>query len=174
MPDSNSQSGSVSRRCFLRVLSHGSLALSSVAVVLLAGCGGQGGGGVELQGKVVFNGKGVYPGTIIMRDGEGQTISSNLTATGEFTLRGVKETSYTAAIQTQKLGGLSGRAAAQAAQRASEAEAGAPKRREDTIPDKFKNANVDIPEKYESFEDSGLSYDFSSGVPDTPLEINLD
>lgn len=148
-----------------------------LAPVGFAGCGGNQNSGFPLRGRVLFDNKGVYPGSIILMSAEGETVSANLSSAGEFFVPNAKKTRYTASIQTQKLANLSRAQASGNAENQESAEDESqtkPLRREDTIPSKFKNANVDIPDRYRSLKTSGLTFDFSEGIPDKPLEIRLE
>ncbi len=157
---------------------------------LLAGCNRSDVPGFVVKGKIVFETKPVFPGSIIFKADDGATLSGNLDSKGNFTIRGVQKTTYVAAIQTQKLANLGSRPAQAAAAEpkgsfASENSAAdstgsatdekaPPKRREDHVPEKFLNSNVDIPGKYNSFSSSGLTFDFTDGAPDAPLKIELE
>jgi hypothetical protein len=88
---------------------------------------------------------------------------------GEFVVRGVESKVYTAAIQTQKLAGVGRRKP----KPQSDAGDGKESSTRVQVPDKFKNANVDIPEKYSNFDTSGLTFDFSESFPEGSREIVL-
>ena len=113
-----------------------------IGVVLFFGCAKK---GSEVKGYVLYNGRPVYPGSVIFIPETGKTLSANLNDKGEFILHGVKQKKYKVAIQTQKLGGI----------KLEEAQTPG-LRREDAVPDKFKNLNADIPAKYGSAKTSGL------------------
>ena len=134
-----------------------------LALVALAGCS-ETKPSASIQGEVIYNGKPVFPGTILLKPDEGRVVSANLTADGKFIVSGIASTKYRVAIQTQKLANVGGRSAAPK---------GEVRRREDTVPDKFKNANVDIPGNYRSFDSSPLQWDFSSEIPSDSMVIDL-
>ena len=139
-----------------------------LVVFAIAGCGGVTEPKIEVTGKIMFGGAPVYPGTIMMRnldDDENQVFTGNLNDKGEFTFKVSKEGKYQFAIQTQRLKAFT-------EGRSVDPQSGS-QNREENIPDKFKNANVDIPKKYEDFKTSGLEYEVES--PSTEIgEIVLE
>jgi hypothetical protein len=148
----------------------GGLLAVIVAVTLVAnGCDSSKAPGASFSGKVVFDGKGVFPGSIILKDDDDNTLTANLNAQGEFVVRGVENKLYTAVVQTQKLAGVGRRKP----KPENDAGDGKESSTRTEVPDKFKNANVDIPDKYSNFDSSGLEFDFRESIPEESQEIVL-
>lgn len=133
----------------------------------LVGCGEE--QTFQTTGKLEYQNKAVFPATFLLRDEKGEQISANVDDAGKFVLNGVKPAKYTGAVQVQELSNVGRPTDNQAAE--AEKEDGE-KRREANVPAKFKNAFVEIPEKFKSFETSGLSFDLTTGVP-TELTVEL-
>ncbi len=128
----------------------------------------------EVRGMVEFQGKPVFPAVIMLKDSRGNGLTDNLDGNGEFRVFGVSATKYSVVIEPIQLDGLSKIPQIPPAGKKGADGAEEPLRREDTVPDKFKNANIDIPKKYLSFETSGLEIDCSNGIPAEPVKLKLD
>ena len=131
-----------------------------LVVLVIAGCGGITEPTIEVKGKVMYGGAPVYPGTISLRDPddeENQIFNGNLNDKGEFVCKVSKPGNYQMSIQTQLEKALSGGGVEGSMDS---------KTREDNIPDKFKNANANIPKKYSDFKTSGLTFDVESPSTD--------
>ena len=145
-------------------------ALTLLLLASLLSCGGCGSpvNTTVVTGSVVFDGKPVYPGTVLAQPESGNLISANLTPDGKFKLTGMASTSYKVAIQTQKLANTGrARSARDAGSDSS------PKRREDKVPEKFKNANVDIPENFRSIASTPIRWDFQNEIPSEDVAVDL-
>lgn len=145
-----------------------------LAALLIVGCG-RNSVPTEIRGTVTMDGKPVYPGVVMFKADTGSGLTANLSNKGEFRMFNVKEgNKYAVAVEPIKLAGLSKRASVRKQSEQSEQADGEPPRREATVPDEFKNASIDIPKKYHSFETSGLVIDCTSGIPTAPVELKLD
>jgi len=128
-----------------------------VVATLLVGCGEE--PKFQAGGKVIFDKRPVYPATLMFKDSEGKILPVNTANDGSFQLFDVRKSKYQVAVQTPKLAGVGGNKVLQGDQ-SPEAEG----RREATVPDKFKEANTQIPAKYADFATSDLVFDFSENV----------
>lgn len=144
---------------------------SGVALVsiLLLGCNSQPSGS-EVTGSVSFKGKPVYPAVVMLKGASGKSYTAKLTEEGGFRVFGVEPDKYQVAIETIKLGTKP--APRSDASAAAKDESGFPTR-ELTPPDQYKNANINIPKKYNSFDTSELEIDCSDGYPESPVELVL-
>jgi hypothetical protein len=122
----------------------------------------------SINGKLEFQGKAVYPATVLFKDSEGNILPANTASDGTFKLLDVKLSKYQVAIQTPKLANVGDRNLKVEGDQSPEA-AGT---REATVPDKFKNAFTAIPSRYEDFATSAIEFDFSASVQQE-LKIEL-
>lgn len=114
---------------------------------------------VITQGKVVYKGRGVYPATLLFKDSQGNVLPTATADDGSFQLINVKQDKYQLAIQTPKLANLGTKRGPEA-----DAEDAPEGSREATVPAKFKDANIGIPARYESFDSSQLVFDFTTEI----------
>ncbi len=129
----------------------------------------------KLTGVVSMNGDPVFPGVVMLRSTSGKGLSANLSNEGKFTAFGVEAgEKYSVAIETIKLAGVSRVAKPSSNSNANSESGSVPLRREDTIPEKFQNANIDIPRKFSSFDTSGLIIDCTDGLPVDPVVLHLE
>jgi len=142
-----------------------------VTLLSLAGLAGSGCGQTptfEAAGTIHFNQKPVYPATLMLRDDQGQILPVSTAADGSFRLFEVRKARYQAAIQTPQLANVGGSRVPVKGDTSPDAEG----TREATVPEKFKQANTQIPDRYRDFASSGLSFDFSEEVPqDLVIEL---
>jgi hypothetical protein len=122
-----------------------------------------------VEGKVVFDKKPVFPGTVLFKNAEGKIQTANLNSGGAFRVPDITNSSYVVAIQTPNIDFKEGSAELPSENKAD----GKPLIREKTVPEKFKNANTKIPAKFRSFETTSLTYDFTAEIPSS-LVIDLD
>ncbi len=120
------------------------------------------------SGKVEFQGKAVYPATVLFKDLEGNILPANTASDGTFKLLDVALSKYQVAIQTPKLANVGNRNLEVKGDQSPEAEG----TREATVPEKFKNAFTAIPSRYEDFATSTIQFDFSEAVQQD-LKIEL-
>lgn len=135
------------------------LMTTMIGLTGLVGCGET--PPTEALGRVEFNGKGVYPATLMFKDPEGNLLPVSTASDGSFRLLGAQPTTYEVAIQTPRLAGVGAARGPIQGDQSPEAEGS----REATVPEKFKNANSDIPQRYKDFSSSQLRVDLSQGVP---------
>ena len=128
------------------------------ALVMATGCD-QAPPSVEVKGTVVYAGKPVFPGSVIIVDDQERSYVGNLDDQGRFRVLVESQGSVKLAIKTIKLGN----AGRMPASGDPDAEEGS---REAGVPDKFRNANVNIPTKYSSVDSSGLSFELASSQGD--------
>lgn len=120
------------------------------------------------EGEVVFENKPVFPGSVIAVAENGETYSANLTAEGKFIFTAIPPGSYKISIQTQQLANLG------TFQAPSAKATGGEKRREATVPEKFKSANVAIPDRYRESAKSGLNMTVPNETEaNTPIRFEL-
>jgi hypothetical protein len=123
---------------------------------------------VITQGKVLYKGRGVFPATLLFKDSQGKVLPTATADDGSFKLIDVKQDKYRVAIQTPKLANLGTKRGPEA-----DAEDAPEGSREATVPAKFKDANVGIPAKYESFDSSQLEFDFTAEISQD-IQITLE
>ena len=146
--------------------------LGLVLVLFTSGCNEPAPG--KLTGVVLMKGKPVFPGVVMLRSGSGKGLSASLSNEGKFTAFGAEAgEQYSVAIEPIKLAGVSRAARAKGSSGSDSSGTEAPRRREDTVPEKFQQANIDIPKKYASFESSGLTIDCRDGLPAEPVVLDL-
>ena len=134
-----------------------------VPVVLLAGCG-SGQPDIVVTGRLMFDGKPVYPGSIAMQGPDGKVQTGNLNSDGQFKLKVAKAGTYKMSVQTHQLSGLAPQSNSAAGN--SENPDEKPQRREDVIPEKFRHANVSIPAIYSKLTTTTLSYEIQNSGND--------
>ena len=166
MPE-NSRSSRVSTRGLIWIVM---LMIGSTG--LLIGCDKQPESS-EVVGSVVFGGRPVYPAVVMFKGDNGKSYTAKLTAKGEFRVFEVEKGKYQIAIETIKLGNSGAKPSTADAASAVKDESGFPNR-ELTVPSQYKNANVRIPKKYNSFDTSGLEIDCSEAYPLAPVELKLE
>ncbi len=127
----------------------------------------------EVVGSVVFRGRPVYPAVIMLKGNNGKSYTAKLTAKGEFRVFEVEKGKYQIAIETIKLGNSGAKISTANADSAPKDESGFPNR-EMMAPPQYRNANVRIPRKYNSFDTSGLEIDCSETYPLAPVELKLE
>ena len=160
----SSKLGGQSQNTLSRRLAVAGFSACLCLATVLAGCGGST-ATEEVSGSVSYRGKAVFPGKILLRSQSGKGLSANLTADGEFRVFGIEKGEvYSVAIESIRLGGIGSRGKANA-KLADSTDAEMPANREETIPEKFRQANISFPKKYSSFDTSGLSVDCSQEVP---------
>ena len=134
-----------------------------LSLSIFVGCGETSSTG-EVVGSVSYKGKAVFPGKILLRSQSGKGLSANLNGDGEFKVFGIEQgENYSVAVEAIKLSGIGSRKRNPAMTQDDSSDA--PLRREDTVPEKFRQANINFPRKYSSFETSGLSIDCSNEIP---------
>ena len=109
---------------------------------------------VEVTGTVMFSGKPVFPGSVIVMDDQDRTYVGNLDEQGIFRVMVDAASPIRLAIKTHKLGN----AGRMPTRGDPDAEEGS---REAGVPKKFQNANVNIPDKFGAVATSGLKFDVS-------------
>lgn len=131
-----------------------------LAVTLLAGVAGCGGGKADVSGKVTFQGKPVVTGTVVVRGSDGVDIPGTIQRDGSYTVQGVASGTVKIAIisrdPTFHAKEMAARAAAkkrEAGKRGADAEV-----TPETIP------WFPLPDKYESVETSGVTTSLSAGA----------
>lgn len=134
-----------------------SLPLAGVLLAVLSGCNGQP-ASCLVKGTIEWNGKPVYPGTVIFKSKTGESFLGNLDAEGRFSIVTGPTGEYFCGIQVHELSGLSRLPPPRNPPSEGSSE---PARREDKIPDQFKTANIDIPAKYRNAETSGLVFEIT-------------
>lgn len=107
---------------------------------------------IEVKGTVIFSGKPVFPGSVIVMDDQDRTYVGNLDEQGMFRVMVDAASPIRLAIKTHKLGNA-GRMSTSGDPNAEEGS------REASVPRKFQNANVNIPEKFAAVATSGLNFD---------------
>jgi hypothetical protein len=112
------------------------------------------------NGKVEYQGRPVYPATVLFKDLEGNILPTSTSNDGTFKLLDVKLSKYQVAIQTPKLANVGGNSGEAKGDQSEEAVG----TREATVPEKFKKAFTAIPARYGDFASSGLEFDFSESV----------
>lgn len=117
----------------------------------VVGCG-QPQPSIEVKGVVMYSGKPVFPGSVIVMDDQDRNYVGNLDEQGMFRVMVDKASPIRLAIKTHKLGNA-GRIPASGDPDAEEGS------RESGVPKKFQNANVNIPEKFAAVATSGLNFD---------------
>lgn len=132
--------------------------------VLLAGCS-SGQPDIEVTGKLMFGDKPVFPGSIAMQGPDGKVQTGNLNNNGQFKVKVAKAGTYKMSVQTHKLSGLAPPPSATAGD--SENADKKPNRREDIIPEKFRNANVSIPAHYGKLTTTPLSFE----IQNSPIDL---
>ncbi len=109
---------------------------------------------IEVKGTIMFSGKPVFPGSVIVMDDQDRTYIGNLDDQGMFRVMVDQASPIRLAIKTHKLGNA-GRMPASGDPAAEEGS------REAGVPKKFQNANVNIPDKFGAVATSGLNFDVS-------------
>ena len=137
--------------------------LAMLMVVLFVGCH-SGQPEIAVTGKLMFDGKPVYPGSIAVQGPDGKVQTGNLNSEGQFKLKVAKAGTYKMSVQTHQLSGLAAQPSATA--RESDNPDEKPQRREDIIPEKFRHANVSIPAIYSKLTTTTLSYEIQSSGND--------
>lgn len=107
---------------------------------------------IEVKGTVMFSGKPVFPGSVIVMDEQDRTYVGNLDEQGMFRVMVDAASPIRLAIKTHELGNA-GRMPTSGDPNAEEGS------REASVPKKFQNANVNIPEKFAAVATSGLNFD---------------
>lgn len=155
--------------------------VACLMMIVLTGCGGP--PTIPVSGQVTYQNKPVFPGTVVFMGNDGKTFSGTLDNVGNYRLPAVELGEYQVCIQTVKLANLRGNVATPSqAPLASEvpgaesiAAAGQdeeqPRIREETVPEKFRNANVAIPDKYNDPKTAGLNA--SVAKSNGPLTIDF-
>ncbi len=140
--------------------------MACLMMIAHLGCGGP--STTPVSGQITYQNKPVFPGTVVFMGTEGKTFSGTLDNTGNYRLPAVESGEYQVCVQTIKLANLRGNVAGPSqAPLASEvlgAESNAatgqdedqPRIREETVPEKFRTANVAIPDKYNDPKTAGL------------------
>jgi hypothetical protein len=123
---------------------------------------------LSTNGKVEYQGRAVYPATVLFKDAEGNILPASTASDGSFKLLDVKLSKYQVAIQTPQLANVGGDSGKAKGDQSPEAVG----TREATVPDKFKNAFTAIPTRYGDFASSGLEFDFSQSVQ-ADLKVEL-
>jgi len=139
-----------------------SFLLAGFLLAVFSGCNGQP-ANCLVQGRIEWDGKPVYPGTVIFKSETGESFLGNLTSEGSFSMLIGPAGTYHCGIQVHELSGLSRLPPPKKPQSEGESE---PARREDKIPDQFKSANIDIPAKYRKAETSELVFEISQQESD--------
>jgi hypothetical protein len=139
-----------------------SLLLVGFLLAAFLGCSGQP-SNCLVSGSVEWEGKPVYPGSVVFRDDAGESYIGNLTSEGKFSTVVGPAGNYRVAIQVHQLSGLSRLPPPKTSQKEEDSE---PPRREDKIPDQFRNANIDIPAKYRQVETSELVFEITEKESD--------
>ena len=136
-------------------------------VAVSQGCNRQG-ESCLVTGAVQWEGKPVYPGSIVLTSQSGEPYVGNLTSEGTFFVQTGPPGNYKCAIQVHELSGLS-RLPTTPSNSSTDPKSSEPLRREDTVPAQFRSANIDIPPRYRSANTSNLSFDIQS--PETDLGV---
>lgn len=120
-----------------------------------------------VTGSMQWEGKPIYPASVVFKSESGEPYVGNLTAEGKFFVQVGPPGKYQCSIQVHELGGIS-KLPATPTRSGSDTEQ-SELRREDTVPAQFRSANIDIPVKYRSADTSGLSFDVLAPESDLGL-----
>jgi multidrug efflux pump subunit AcrB len=143
-----------------------STGLAAVLLAVLVGGCSNGQPEIGVSGTLIFDGKPVYPGSIVMQGPNGKVQTGNLNSNGQFKLKVDEPGTYKLAVQTHQLAGLAAQPTATAGKSDNPDEK--PQRREDIVPEKFRNANVSIPAIYGKLSTTPLSFE----IQDTENDLS--
>lgn len=130
---------------------------------------------LTVKGRIERQGKPVFPVAILIQDDSGKGNSANVgNPEGAFLIAVENGKKYKVAIEPIESRTVTRAEQAAVAKRAEQAKAeGRELRREETIGAASLSTNSDFPEKFSSFETSGLTIDCTNGVPTEPIVLDL-